>query len=101
MISYEVLARIVGKWETFIHIDGEGARFNGDHPTLDGDYEFRYWNPGDFVVDIYDFEMDDDYKPGRYQVYFGLFSGEKRLEVTQGEHDDNRISAGSVRVVAR
>ncbi len=101
VIVYEVLGRVVGKWETFIHIDGEGSRYNGDHPLLDGDYELRLWNAGDYVVDIFEFEVDDDYKPGRYQVYFGLFSGDKRLPVSAGEHDDNRVAAGSVQVVDR
>ena len=29
-----------------------------------------------------------------YEVYFGLFSGDKRLAVKHGKHSDNRIMGG-------
>jgi hypothetical protein len=99
VIGYEVLARVSGTWETFIHIDGEGKRFNGDHEALEGEYPFRHWQPGDVIVDVYDFELEPSFTPGQYEVYFGMFSGEKRMPVTLGEHAENRISGGVVQVV--
>jgi hypothetical protein len=99
VIGYEVLGRVTGTWQTFIHIDGEGKRFNGDHEALAGDYPLRHWQTGDFVIDEYDFELEPSFTPGQYQIYFGMFSGEKRMAVTAGEHSENRINGGFVQVV--
>jgi hypothetical protein len=99
VIAYEVLGRISGNWQTFIHIDGDGKRFNGDHELLDGQYPFRHWQPGDFVLDLYEFELEPSFTPGKYEVFFGLFSGERRLPVTRGEHHENRVKGGQVQVV--
>jgi 4-amino-4-deoxy-L-arabinose transferase-like glycosyltransferase len=98
-IGYEVLGRVSGTWKTFIHIDGEGKRFNGDHDTLGGEYAPRYWNKGDFVVDVHEFELEPSFTPGPYQVYFGLFSGDNRMPVSEGDHAENRINGGIVQVV--
>jgi hypothetical protein len=65
-LSYEVLAPISRNWKTFIHIDGKDTRFNGDHDTLLGKYPFRHWNPGDFVVDSYEFTLDSSHRPGLF-----------------------------------
>jgi hypothetical protein len=99
VIAYEVVGRLSGTWQTFIHIDGEGKRFNGDHDPLGGDYPLRHWQPGDIIVDQYDFELEPSFTPGQYEVYFGMFAGDKRMPVTRGEHLENRIKAGLVQVV--
>jgi hypothetical protein len=31
-------------------------------------------------------------------VYYGLFTGETRLKVKSGRHEDNRIEGGTIRV---
>ncbi len=95
-IAYRVLEPVRRTWKTFIHIDGQGKRVNGDHDTLDGKYPLRYWLAGDFVLDRYQFEIDPTYPAGRYTVYFGLFAGNDRMPVTRGQHQDNRIRAGEV-----
>lgn len=99
VIGYEVIGRVTGTWQTFIHIDGEGKRFNGDHDPLAGDYPLRHWQPGDVIIDEYDFELEPSFTPGQYQVYFGMFTGEKRMPVTTGQHSENRIDGGFVQVV--
>jgi hypothetical protein len=99
VIGYEVLARVSGTWQTFIHIDGEGKRFNGDHEPLGGDYPYRHWQPGDVIIDEYDFELEPSFTPGQYEVYFGMFAGEKRMPVTAGDHSENRVKGGFVQVV--
>jgi hypothetical protein len=33
--------------------------------------------------------------PGHYRLYFGFFRNKKRLDVTQGNHDDNRLIGGN------
>ena len=95
-IYYEVLAPVTGSWKTFIHIDGNRRRFNGDHETLQGKYPFRLWQKGDYVVDIYPFELEPHFSGTTYDVYFGLFSGDKRMPVKHGQHLDNRIVAGQL-----
>lgn len=96
VVAYEVLRRVSGNWQAFIHMDGEGQRFNGDHDMLQDEYAYRHWNKGDYVLDVYPFELESRYPPGEYQVYFGLFSGDKRMPVTQGKHSEDRIQAGTI-----
>ncbi len=98
VIYYSVTAPVSGNWETFIHIDGFQRRFNGDHPTLAGKYPFHLFQVGDIIADRYDFTLEPNFAPGDYRVYFGLFTGSRRMEVTRGRHDDNRIEAGVLKV---
>lgn len=95
-IYWEVLAPISGTWQTFIHIDGHRRRHNGDHDTLQGKYPFRFWQKGDFITDVHTFELEPHFAGATYQVYFGLFSGDKRLSVKSGRHQDDRIIGGSL-----
>ena len=97
-LYYRVLANMVGEWETFIHIDGFHRRFNGDHKTLGGKYSFTYFQPGDYIVDDYEFSLEPNFTAGNYNVYYGLFQGDTRLKVKTGRHDDNRLDGGQIRV---
>ncbi|MEZ4224107.1 MAG: glycosyltransferase family 39 protein [Polyangiaceae bacterium] len=97
-IYYKVVAPISGNWETFIHIDGFQRRYNGDHKTLEGRYPFHLWRAGDFVVDIHPFSLEPNFTPGDYSVFFGLFIGNRRLDVKRGRHNDNRVEAGTLRI---
>ncbi len=97
-IYYKVTSAISGNWETFIHIDGFQRRYNGDHKTLEGRYPFHLWRVGDYVVDVHPFTLEPNFTPGNYNVYFGLFIGNRRLDVKRGPHNDNRIEAGFLRV---
>jgi 4-amino-4-deoxy-L-arabinose transferase-like glycosyltransferase len=98
VIHFEALGSVTGNWETFIHIDGFQRRFNGDHPALAGKYPLHLFRAGDHFADRYDFTLEPNFTPGDYHVYFGLFTGSRRMDVTQGRHDDNRIDAGLLRV---
>ncbi len=95
-IYYEVLAPVSGNWKTFIHIDQNRRRFNGDHDTLEGKYPFRFWQKGDFVMDVYPLEFEPHFAGATYEVYFGLFSGDKRMAVKHGKHTENRIAGGQL-----
>jgi 4-amino-4-deoxy-L-arabinose transferase-like glycosyltransferase len=97
-LYYKVLAPISGEWETFIHIDGFHRRFNGDHKTLKGKYSFSLWQPGDFIVDDDEISLEPNFSAGHYNVYYGLFTGDTRLKVKTGRHDDHRIEGGQIRV---
>ncbi|HLV19710.1 MAG TPA: glycosyltransferase family 39 protein [Polyangiaceae bacterium] len=98
VIYWEVLASISGSWDTFIHIDGFGRRFNGDHTTLEGKYPLKHWRRGDFIVDVHPITLEPNFTPGRYNVFYGLYSGSRRLEVKVGPQHENRIRAGTLQV---
>jgi len=94
VIYFRVVQPISGSWETFIHVDGFQRRFNGDHPTLAGKYPFNLWHAGDFIADRSEFTLEPNFGAGRYRVYFGLYSGNRRLEVRRGQAVENRLEAG-------
>jgi hypothetical protein len=98
VIYYKVIAPISGAWETFIHIDGFQRRFNGDHKTLEGKYPFHLWRVGDYIADVYPFALEPNFTPGEYNVFYGLFSGNRRLEVKRGRAQDDRLEVGTIRV---
>jgi hypothetical protein len=98
-LYYRVLARPTTDWETFVHIDGYGRRYNGDHETTQGTYPMSNWRPGDFIVDRETIALDPTFSEGNYDLYFGFFKGSRRLEVKSGNHDDNRLRAGTIRVM--
>lgn len=98
VIYYRVVQPISGSWDTFIHVDGFQRRFNGDHPTLAGKYPFNLWHVGDFISDRHDFALEPNFGAGKYRVYFGLYSGNRRLEVRRGAAEENRLDAGFLTV---
>jgi hypothetical protein len=85
-------------WQTFVHIDGFQRRFNVDHQPLDGKYPLRLWRPGDVLVDSTEVRLEPNFSPGPYRLYFGLFSGDRRLRVTEGPEDDDRVFGGTLQV---
>jgi dolichyl-phosphate-mannose-protein mannosyltransferase len=95
-LHWQVTKAVRGNWKTFVHVDGYGRRLNADHDTLEGKYPFRYWREGDFVTDVHAFELEPQFSAGSYKLYFGLFSGNERLKVTRGAHDENRIAGGEI-----
>ncbi len=98
VIFYEVTGSLHVEWDTFVHIDGYRRRYNGDHETLRGEYPLSLLRRGDFIADIHVIELGPNFTPGTYRLYFGLYRDSRRMEVTRGKHDDDRILAGSVRV---
>ena len=97
-LYYKVLAPVKTEWETFVHIEGQNRRFNADHKTLQGKYGLGLWQPGDYIVDEHEFSLEPNFAPGEYAVRYGLFSGDNRLKVQTGEHEDNRVMGGTITV---
>ncbi len=81
-----------------MHIDGFQRRFNGDHAVVDGKYPMNLWQPGDVVVDDLNFQLEPNFTPGDYTVYFGFFSGDTRFRVARGPQHENRVVAGAIHV---
>ena len=49
---------------------------------------------GDFIADRSAFALEPNFGAGKYRVYFGLYSGNRRLEVRRGRAEENRLEAG-------
>lgn len=97
-VHYRVREPIAGSWRSFVHIDGLQRRFNADHELLEGRYPTRFWLAGDFVDDTTEVVLGPNFSPGSYRLYFGLFSGDKRLAVSEGRADADRVVAGTLQV---
>ena len=97
-VYYKVLKPITGTWKAFAHIDGFQRRYNGDHSVLDGKYAMNLWHPGDVVLDDFDFQLEPNFTPGAYTLYFGFFAGDNRFKVTKGPNHENRVIAGVINV---
>jgi hypothetical protein len=96
---YVVHKRPTTAWQSFIHIDGQGRRHNGDHALMDGKYPPTSWVVGDILVDDAALTLPPSFTPGAYRVYFGLYAGETRLKVTSGPSDgSDRIDGGDLHV---
>jgi hypothetical protein len=99
-LYYKVKAPLEGAYKVFLHFDGPGTRFNGDHIPLESRFPTNYWVPGFYIIDEHDMEPDRATAPsGWYQIYSGMFMGDKRLKVVSGPSDgENRVKLGAVRV---
>ncbi len=97
-LYYEVTGRITRDWKSFIHIDGHGRRFNGDHDPMEKKYPMTLWQVGDVLVDDYPVQLEPNFTPGGYMLYFGFFVGNTRLKVTRGKHHEDRIEGGTLQV---
>ncbi len=95
-LYFRVVQPLGGNYKVFMHFDGGGSRFNGDHTPVGGRYPTQNWVPGSFIIDEYTVTPDRAQQPtATFQVYAGLFQGDKRLKVTKGDHDgENRIKLG-------
>jgi hypothetical protein len=86
-------------YKMFVHIDGAGARLNGDHDPIDGRYPLRFWAPGDYILDRQTLRIPAHFRPGDYTIFLGFFEGERRMQVVRGPVDDvNRVKGGTLRV---
>jgi hypothetical protein len=50
------------------------------------------------LADAAEVVLEPNFSPGRYRLYFGLFATSRRLPVTSGPADDDRIVAGVLQV---
>ncbi len=98
-LYFKVKAQLPAAYKVFIHFDG-GTRFNGDHSPLEGRFPTTHWVPGYYITDEHLITPDRATQPsGVYQIFVGLFSGDKRLKVTSGPQDgENRVKLGTINV---
>jgi hypothetical protein len=99
-LYFKVLQPLGGSYKVFIHFDGPGARFNGDHVPMEGRFPTQNWVPGYYIIDEHEMKPDRATQPsGYYRVFMGFFSGDARLKVSSGPQDgENRVKLGSVNI---
>lgn len=101
-LYFKVLAPIPMNYRLFLHFDGMGTRWNGDHAPLSGKYATNYWSPGTYVTDEHRIPVSRMNQPaGYYQIFTGFWPGGDgaRMKVTAGPHEaDQRVRLGVLRV---
>ena len=102
-LHFAVRSDLKGQWKIFIHFDGPGPRFFGDHDPLGGKYNTRHWSKGTYITDPYVVPAHHTSRvstpSGVYRVWMGFYRGDTRMTVLEGPKDStNRINLGTVRV---
>ena len=101
-LYYKVLTPLAGSYKVFLHFDGMGARFNGDHLPMDGRFPTSYWAKGHYITDEHRVPTSRlNQAAGYYQIFTGLWPGGDgaRLKVTAGPHEpDHRVRLGIIKV---
>jgi 4-amino-4-deoxy-L-arabinose transferase-like glycosyltransferase len=103
-LYYEILAKPHRNWQVFVHFDGAGLRFQGDHWPVDNQCGTAYWQPGDYIVDSFEVRAGDVTSPlTTYQVWMGFFVGSHgnwtNMKVSSGSADaNNRVRIGTIDV---
>lgn len=111
-LVFRVLRPLSGAWKVFMHFDGGGLRFQGDHEPIEGRCSTAYWQAGDYIVDTFQVDAGDlSYQATDYRVYLGFFRGThgswknlavKRAADAQGQQltvdDNDRVLLGSMRL---
>ena len=101
-LYYRVVQPTGGSYKVFLHFDGMGSRFNGDHVPLEGRFPTSYWATSHYITDEYRVATSRlNQAPGYYQIFTGLWPGGDgaRLKVTAGPHEsDHRVRLGVIKV---
>lgn len=101
-LYYRVLQPLGINYKIFLHFDGNGSRWNGDHAPVGGKFQTMFWSPGTYITDEHRIPVGRmTQSPGYYQIFTGLWSGGDgpRMSVTQGAHEpDHRVRIGTIRV---
>lgn len=87
-----------GDYQIFVHLDGTRRRQTADHEPLSGLYPTDLWQPGDCLLDAYDFTLETTRHAGRIQVYVGFFHGQTRVASSSAESTNDRFRLGELQV---
>jgi 4-amino-4-deoxy-L-arabinose transferase-like glycosyltransferase len=99
-LYFKVLQPIGGAYKIFVHFDGPGTRFQGDHAPLDGRFPTSNWVTNYYITDEYNVVPDRARQvSGYYRVFIGFWLGDSRLKVTAGPQDgENRVRLANMNV---
>jgi len=96
---YWKAVRPAGNQRVFVHIDDQSNRIHGDHDPVEDRYPVRLWEPGDVIVDKQTLEVPSSYPAGEFTIFVGFYSGDNRMAIKSGPHDDSdRVIAGVLRI---
>ena len=90
-------APLTGGWKVFVHLEGVGRRFQGDHEPP---RPLAWWRPGQFIRYTHAVPVPPGTRPGRYQVFVGLFRGSQRHAAQSASTQviDDRVLVGTIDV---
>ncbi|WP_428264777.1 ArnT family glycosyltransferase [Haliangium sp.] len=75
-LYFKVLRPVGGNWKIFMHFDGAGVRFQGDHEPIEGRCGTTYWQAGDYIIDRVEIEAGNvTFARGEYTLFVGFFRG--------------------------
>jgi len=104
-LYFRVVHPVGGSWKLFVHFDGGGLRFQGDHdPVETVRCGTNFWQEGDYIVDRFTVTAGDvSYEKTAYTARVGFFQGAsgnwKNMKVIVGPKDDNdRVPVGTIMV---
>ena len=99
-LYFKVKQAIGSNYKIFMHFDGPGARFHGDHSPVGGLLPTGNWPVGSYVTDEFTVVPEKAMQPPTdYRLFMGFFSGDTRLKILSGRADsDNRAQLGGIRV---
>jgi arylsulfatase A-like enzyme len=96
--TFEARAPLPGGWKVFAHFEaGGGARFQGDHEPP---RPLAWWRAGQFIRYTRQVAVPPGTRPGRYQLWTGLYRRDKRRAASsrQVEVVDDRAMVGAIEV---
>lgn len=91
-------------YTVFVHLVDEGGRIWGqeDREPEGGFYHTSFWEEGEVVRDEYEFAIDPETPPGKYQIEAGMYvpASGQRLPVVDGSGQivEDRMLLGTVEV---
>ncbi len=103
-LYYRVIKKMTRNWQVFVHFDGGGVRFQGDHYPVNNRCGTNNWQPGDYIVDTFSVDAGGLTNPKtNYTVWTGFFVGSagnwENMKALSGEPDsNNRVRVGTIRL---
>jgi 4-amino-4-deoxy-L-arabinose transferase-like glycosyltransferase len=102
-LYFHVKDKVPAGYKIFLHFDGCGNRFNGDHLPVDGRFGTQFWSAGDYITDRFVVPAPLMTTPScRYEALMGFFLGDTRLKLTPGSAAEanatNRVPLGPIQV---
>lgn len=103
-LFFEVKQRLRRNWNIFLHFDGSGQRFQGDHKPSERFCGATQWRPGDIIADTVKVKAGGlTYARGRYKLWIGLFTGSAgnwtNMKITTpGADDADRFPVSEIEV---
>ena len=91
-------APLPASYRPFLHVERAKLRWNGDDTFVDHAYPPSLWRPGDVVVLECEVQLDPNFGPGAYDVWFGFFAPGGRLPVIAGPARGDRVHMGTLEV---